>query len=304
MAENRYKWLIELFDAQQALSIHDAVLMDKADWFKALCAEKALIHSGNLTSILCSQCDVLHTLKVNPLTYKAYCAEAGLVQYKPEDTMQYAPSQDWVFKSLRTALSIANADKVQECVPGSLWVLGQTLIGKKYVTAFVARNMTDNFKNIVGYLQDNIGKAAGIIFLASNDLGSTKTLPGGHRTASLAVYLGEDFRFPQGTLDRIWHGDTFDKPQVQHALDFSTITIGNTTHYFSGEYHRKVIAHLYKAWASGKPVVTRSKMMAAIGLEETRQLPHLFKGHKTWRDLIAYGKPRGTCRLIVEEPHS
>ncbi|MDD3183399.1 MAG: hypothetical protein PHD48_11445 [Alphaproteobacteria bacterium] len=304
MAENRYKWLIELFDAQQALSLHDAVLMDKADWFRALCAEKALIHSGNLTSILCSQCDVPHTLKVNPLTYKAYCAEAGQVQYKPEDTMQYAASPDWIFKSLRTALSISGADKLQECVPGALWILGQTRIGKKSITAFFARNVAERQKDIVDYLQANIGKAAGILFLASDDLGTAKALPGGHRPVSLEVYLDDQFHFPQGALDRIWRGDAVDVPHVQHAPDFSTVTIGDTTHYFSGEDHRKVIAHLHKAWTSGKPVVIRSEMMVAIGLERTRQLPHLFKGHKTWRDLIAYGKPRGTCRLIIEEQHS
>ena len=247
MAENRYRWLIDLFDTQQAISLHDASLMDRADWFEALRAEKALTHSGNLTSILCSQCDIPHTLKVNPLTYKAYCAEAGYVQYKPEDTMQFGASQDWIFKSLRSALSIANADKIQECVPGSIWILGQTRIGKKSVTAFFARNIANSSKTIVDYLQANIGNAAGIIFLSSNDLGSAKAFPGGHRIVSLAVYLDDKFNFPQGALDRIWRGDTVDAPHVQHALDFSTITIGDTPHSFSGADQRKVVEHLYKA---------------------------------------------------------
>lgn len=304
MAENRHRWLIELFDTQQAISLHDASLMDKADWFEALRAEKALSHSGNLTSILCSQCDVPHTLKVNPLTYRAYCAEAGHIQYKPEDTMQFIANKDWIFKSLRSALSIANADKIQECVPGSLWILGQTRIGKKSVAAFFACNIANSSKAIVDYLQANIGNAPGIIFLASKDWGFAQAFPGGHRTVSLEIYLGDKFQFPQGTLDRIWRGETADAQHVQHSLNFSTITIGNTTHSFSGGDQRKVVEYLYKAWTSGTPVVIRSQMMEKIGLEKTRQLPHLFKGHKTWRNLIAYGDPRGTCRLIVEEPHS
>lgn len=300
MAENRNEWLIELFDADQTITGMDAGLLGKRQWFERLVSNKALVHAGNCSELICPECEIPHQISVDYETMQARCPESGFVRFSSDDVRKYKALDTWLFDKVRTALQISQGNAVKELMPKELWFLGDVRIDNKLIPAYLLRALDQNIDAAVKHFRTNPGAKAGLVFLTSPNINLEGSLPGGHRLVFLPACMEGDFKISQSMLERIWSGAHISNDDITHTPDFSSITIKGVSHYFSGAGQKKVIEYLFNAWQGGNPIVRRSDMMADIGLERTRQLPHLFKGHSTWRSVISYGEPRGTCRLITE----
>jgi len=99
MLENRYAWLIQLLETGENITHADSVLQNRQAWFDELIKENALVHSGNVSRLICPQCDEPHDIAVDPSTFKGYCVDAGYVSFEPKRIMQYQASPQWVIEA-------------------------------------------------------------------------------------------------------------------------------------------------------------------------------------------------------------
>lgn len=296
MPENRYQWLIELFHDGQSVGPSDAELLGKAEWLRQLKDERALAPSGNQRRILCPHCDVPHDILIDPFSFEGYCQDSGPVKVEPETVVSYVADHSWLVERIRAALEIFVSTACKECVPDQLWAIGETRIGGKMVPVHLARC---DINSLGEHFKLHPGNSASVVFLTF-PYQRTRDLPGGHRPISLAETMSsEDERFSidRTLLERIWHGTDGDEATLTHDPEYKTVTYLGQSHIFRGKQQRKVVQYLIEQYKAGNPVVVTSEMMVKLGLESTRQIPHLFKGHKTCDQLISYGDPHGTCRI-------
>lgn len=127
MPENSYEWLFQLFDTGEHLTHADAVFQSRQTWFDALVAEKALVHSGNVSRLLCPQCDEPHDVAVDPSTFKAYCADAGNLSFTAKQVMRYQASAPWLIEAARKSLGVAANEKTKEVVANTCWKIGAVM---------------------------------------------------------------------------------------------------------------------------------------------------------------------------------
>lgn len=296
MPENRYQWLIELFHDGQSVGPSDAELLGKAEWLRQLKDERALASSGNQRRILCPHCDVLHDILIDPVSFEGYCQDNGPVKVEPETVVSYVADHSWLVNRMRAALEISASAAYKECLPDRLWAIGESRVGGKMIPVYLARC---GIETLGEHFKSHPGNSAGVVFLTFPHQ-RARDLPGGHRPVSLTEIMGsEDGRFTidRTLLERIWQGADGNDTVPTHDPEYKNVTYLGQSHYFGGKQQRKVVRHLIEQYTAGSPVVRTSEMMVKLGMESTRQLPHLFKGHKTWDQLISYGDPHGTCRI-------
>lgn len=300
MPENRYEWLIQIFDTGEHISLADAALQDRQLWFDALVKEKALVHSGNVSRLLCPQCDEPHDIAVDPSTFKGYCADAGHISFPARQVMQYQASSAWLIEAARKSLSVAATDRISDIVTGTCWKIGSARLEKKLRPIFLCRSYDSSKKAVddgIAALADETGM---ILFTSPHQ--QTPEKIAAHRAISLTLCLGNkpDKGFLSAdTLERVWNNQPAEDGQLTHSADYRNVTLNGTTHHFPGDSQRAFVQHLIELYKKGQQSAKTSEVMSAIGVESTRRISNLFSGHTTWKSLIGYGNPRGTCRLLV-----
>lgn len=296
MPKNRYEWLIELFHDGQSVGPSDAELLGKAEWLRQLKDERALASSGNQRRILCPHCDIPHDILIDPVSFEGYCQDSGPVKVEPETVVNYVADHAWLVDKLRAALEISASTACRECLPDGLWMIGESRVGGKMVPVYLARC---DIETLGEHFKSHPGNSTGVVFLTFPHQ-RARDLPGGHRHISLAEIMGsEDGRFTidRTLLERIWQGTDGDEEALAHDPEYKTVTYLGQSHIFRGKQQRKVVQYLIEQHKAGNPVVVTSEMMSRLQMDSTRQIPHLFRGHRTWDQLISYGDPHGTCRI-------
>lgn len=307
MLENRYAWLIQLFETGENITHADAVLQNRQAWFDALVNENALAHSGNVSCLLCPQCDEPHDIAVDPFTFKGYCVDAGHVSFEPKRIMQYQASHAWLIEAVRKSLSVSASDNTKELGANHFWKIGSVRLGGKPRPLFLCRDVGQSIKAVTDSLK-NPPEDPGVILLTSPH----RNCPGaiaGHRVALLSLCLpetGKNF-LSHEVLERIWKGQPAADNQLSYSADFRTVTLNGITHHFPGDLMRAFVKHLIELYKKGQLSTKTSEVMTAIGADHSRRIGDLFKGHKTWETLIECGGKkgsssdliRGTCRLRI-----
>ena len=300
MSENWHKWLIKLFNDGQQLGLSDAELLGKTAHMHLLIENNALTQSGNQRSIICPLCDDPHDVLIDPINFDGYCQENGMVKATPDMLINYTANPTWLLDALRTTLDVSASSPCKALINDRVWSLGQSRIGDKMVPVYLARSPEEDTAFLTQYFRNNPGNSPGIVFLTFPHQ-MAHDLPNGHRPILLANLLDmeqEKIIVDRILLQRIWQGTDENQAILTYSPDFKTVTHYGKTHVFRGEQQRKVVTYLIKAHESGNPVVITSEMMSRLDMDSTRQIPHLFKGHKTWETLISYGNS-GTCRIRI-----
>lgn len=308
MPDSRYAWLIQLFDSGEHVTHADATLQGRHEWFDALVKENALVHSGNASHLLCPQCDEPHDIAINPTTFKGYCVDAGHVSFEAKRIMQYQASAAWLIETLRKSLGISGTDKTTDIIANTCWKIGAARLEKKLRPIFLCRGYEQS-KKAVNEAVNALADETGIILLTSPHQQNPEKISA-HRAVAMTMCLSET---PDKTLisadilRRMWNNQlTIDSP-LTHSADYRTVTLNGITHHFPGDSQRAFVQHLIELYKKGEQSAKTSKVMSAIGVESTRRISNLFNGHQTWKDLIEYGKqkgssndlPRGICRLRI-----
>jgi hypothetical protein len=94
---------------------------DARDGLVSLFDLGALVHVGNSDSILCLACDLPHSIGVEHVgdgLYRAYCADSGYQQVRPETLRRLAVDENWIASSIASALGINFRPRL-----GELWVV-------------------------------------------------------------------------------------------------------------------------------------------------------------------------------------
>lgn len=300
MLKNRYEWLIQIFDTGENITYADAALQNRQTWFDALVKEKVLVHSGNVSRLLCPQCDEPHDIVIDPATFKGYCVDTGHVSFEAKRIMQYQASSAWMIDAVRKSLSIAATDKTKDVVANACWKIGAARLEKKLRPIFLCRGYDLSKKAV----DDGIAALAdetGMILLTSPHRQNPEKIVS-HRAVSLAMCLGDKpdkSLLSADTLGRMWSNQPAQNDQLTHSVDYRTVTLNGITHHFPGDLQCAFVRHLIELYKKGQLSARTSEVMSAIGAESTRRISNLFSGHATWKSLIGYGNPRGTCRLLV-----
>lgn len=300
MPKNRYEWLINLFDTSEHITHAEAAFQDRQTWFDALVKEKALVHSGNVSRLLCPQCDEPHDIAVDPAIFKGYCVDAGHVSFESRRIMQYQASPQWMIEAARKSLSIAATDKSKDIITGTCWKIGSARLEKKLRPIYLCRGY-DSSKKAVNDGIAALADETGIIFLTSPHQQNPEKI-GAHRAVSLMMCLdntpNKSF-INADVLGRMWNNQPAEDGQLTHSADYRNVTLNGTTHHFPGDGQRAFVQHLIDLHKKGQKSAKTSEVMSAIGIESTRRISNLFNGHATWKTLIGYGNPRGTCHLRI-----
>ena len=308
MPKNRHEWLIQIFDTGEHITLADAALQDRQLWFEALVKEKALVHSGNVSRLLCPQCDEPHDITVDPTTFKGYCVDAGHISFTAKQVMQYQASHAWLIEAARKSLSVAATDKSKDIITGTCWKIGSARLEKKLRPIFLCRGYDSSKKAV----DDGIAALAdetGIIFLTSPHQQNPEKIAA-HRAVSLMLCLGDKPNkslLNADVLERMWNNQPAEDGQITHSADYRNVTLNGTTHHFPGDLMRAFVKNLIERYKKGQLSAKTSEVMTAIGADHSRRIADLFKGHSSWESLIEYGNKagvangvaRGTCRLRV-----
>lgn len=300
MPDSRYAWLIQLFDSGEHVTHADATLQGRHEWFDALVKENALTHSGNASHLLCPQCDEPHDIAINPTTFKGYCVDAGHVSFEAKRIMQYQASSAWLIEALRKSLGVSETDKTTDVIANTCWRIGSTRLEKKLRPVFLCRDYAQS-EEPVNEAITALADETGIILLTSPH----KQNPGkisAHRAVALTMCLSaeqEKTLLKANVLERMWNNQPAADSPLTHSADYRTVTLNGITHHFPGDSQRAFVQHLIELHRKGQLSAKTSEVMSAIGVESTRRISNLFNGHATWKSLIEYGNPRGTCRLLV-----
>lgn len=308
MLENRYAWLIQLLETGENITHADAVLQNRQAWFDELLKENALVHSGNVSRILCPQCDEPHDIAINPSTFKGYCVDSGHVSFEPRRIMQYQASPQWMIEATRKSFGITATDKITEISQGTCWKIGSVRLAKKPRTLFFCRNYAE-FAQAIDRSITALAHDTGVILLTSPH-GKNPEQIAGHRTVSVTVCLNENSTknlLSADALERVWNNQPTKGDQLTHSADYRTVTLNGTTHHFPGDLMRAFVKHLIELHKKGQLSAKTSEVMTAIGADHSRRIGDLFKGHKSWETLIECGGKkgsstdlqRGTCRLRI-----
>ncbi|QQR68413.1 MAG: hypothetical protein IPI58_06045 [Alphaproteobacteria bacterium] len=300
MPEDRHEWLIHLFENGEHVTRADAALQDRQIWFDALVKEKALVHSGNVSSLLCPQCDEPHDIPVHPTTFKGYCVDAGHVSFDAKQVMQYQASQAWLIEAARKSLGVAANEKIKDVVVDTCWKIGSARLAKKLRPIYLCRGYASS-KQVVDNGIAALADDTGMILLTSPHRQNPEKIAA-HRAVSMAACLGDKpdkSLLSADVLERMWNNQPAQNGQLTHSADYRTVTLNGTTHHFPGDLQRAFVRHLIELYRKGQMSAKTSEVMSAIGVEGTRRIANLFNGHQTWESLIGYGNPRGTCRLLV-----
>lgn len=299
MLETRRRWLIQLLDTGEQLNHTDAALQDKQIWFQQLIKEKALSHAGNVTHILCPQCDFPHDILIDPVTFTGYCADSGNITIPPEILKNYQASVQWIIAASRKSLGVAASDKTRELVANHFWKIGSVRLGGKPRPLFLCRDVGQSIKAVTDSLKKP-PEDLGIILLTSPHQNCPEALLG-HRVVALSICLSETEKnfISHEVLERVWNGQPTANNQLSYSADFRTVTLNGETHHFPGDLQRAFVKHLIELHNKGQKSGKTSEIMTAIGADHTRRIDNLFSGHKSWDRLIERGKPRGACRLRI-----
>lgn len=298
MPEKRYEWLIQIFDTGEHITLADAALQDRQLWFDALVKEKALVHSGNVSRLLCPQCDEPHDIAVDPSTFKGYCVDVGHISFPAKQVMQYQASYAWLIEATRKSLSVAATDNTKDIITGTCWKIGSARLEKKLRPIFLCRGYDSSKKAV----DDGIAALAdetGMILLTSPHRQHPEQIAA-HRAVSLAMCLNESNGknlFSADILERVWNNQPAENGQLTHSADFRTVTLNGITHHFPGDLQRAFVKRLIELHKSGQNTARTTEIMTAIGADHTRRIDNLFSGHASWDRLIERGNPRGTCRI-------
>jgi len=87
------------------------------------------------------------------------------------------------------------------------------------------------------------------------------------------------------------------KLTARHSPDFRSVHWFGTDHSFTAT-QAAIIKHLWEAWENGTPDIGQAALLEQVGSESNR-LVDVFKGHKTYKQLIGPGKTKGSYQLIV-----
>jgi hypothetical protein len=300
MPKNCYEWLIHLFDTSEHITHAEAAFQHRQTWFDALVKEKALVHSGNVSRLLCPQCDEPHDITVDPSTFKGYCVDAGHISFTAKQVMQYQAASAWIIEAARKSLSIAATDAAKDIITGTCWKIGSARLEKKLRPIFLCRDYASSKKSV----DDGIAALAnetGMILLTSPHQHNPEKIAA-HRAVSLMLCLGDKpdtSLLNADTLQRMWNNQPAEDGQITHSADYRNVTLSGTTHHFPGDLQRAFVKHLIELYKKGQNSAKTSEVMTAIGADHTRRISNLFTGHATWKTLIGYGNPRGTCHLRI-----
>ena len=300
MPDSRYAWLIQLFDSGEHVTHADATLQGRQEWFDALVKENALVHSGNASHLLCPQCDEPHDVAINPTTFKGYCIDAGHVSFEARRIMQYQASSAWLVDALRKSLGISGTDKTTDVIANTCWKIGSARLEKKLRPIFLCRGY-EYSKKAVNEAINALADETGIILLTSPHQQNPEKISA-HRAVAMTMCLSpeqEKTFLKADVLGRMWNNQPAADSPLTHSADYRTVTLNGITHHFPGDSQRAFVQHLIELYRKGQLSAKTSKVMSAIGVESTRRISNLFNGHATWKSLIEYGNPRGTCRLLV-----
>lgn len=300
MPKNRYEWLIHLFDTSEHITHAEAAFQDRQAWFDALVKENALVHSGNVSRLLCPQCDEPHDITIEPSTFKGYCVDAGHVSFLPKQVMQYQASSTWLIEAARKSLNIAATDATKDIITGACWKIGSARLEKKLRPIFLCRGY-DSSKKAVDDGIAALANETGMILLTSPHQQNPEKIAA-HRAVSLMLCLGDKTDtslLNADVLERMWNNQPAENGQLTHSADYRNVTLNSTTHHFPGDLQRAFVKHLIELYKKGQKSAKTSEVMTAIGADHTRRISNLFTGHATWKTLIGYGNPRGTCHLRI-----
>lgn len=300
MPENRHAWLLHLFDSGEHITQADAIFQGRQTWFDALVKEKALVHSGNVSRLFCPQCDEPHDVAVDPSTFKAYCADAGNLSFTAKQVMRYQASAPWLIEAARKSLGVASNEKTKEVVANTCWKIGAVRLEKKPRPIYLCRGY-DASKKAVDEGIAALADETGMILLTSPHKQNPEKIAA-HRAVPMAACIGDTpdkNLLSADTLARMWNNQPARNGQLTHSADYRTVTLNGTTHHFPGDSQRAFVKYLIELYKKGQTSAKTSEVMSAIGVEGTRRIANLFNGHPTWKTLIGYGDPRGTCRLLV-----
>ncbi|MFN7226516.1 MAG: hypothetical protein ACK5UY_04600 [Holosporales bacterium] len=214
--------------------------------------------------------------------------------------MQYQAASAWLIEAARKSLSIIATDKTKDIITGTCWKIGSARLGKKLRPIYLCRGYDLSKKavdNGIAALTDDTG----MILLTSPHQQNPERIAA-HRAVSMAACLGDEADrnlFSADKMTRMWNNQPAQNGALTHSADYRTVTLNGTTHHFPGDGQRAFVQHLIELHKKGQKSAKTSEVMSAIGIESTRRISNLFNGHATWKTLIEYGNPRGTCHLRI-----
>ena len=216
--------------------------------------------------------------------------------------MEYQASPQWMIAAIRKSFGVAVADKNQEVVRDTCWLIGSVRLDKKLRPLFFCRKYAERMTEINRSIAALAGEP-GVVLLTSPHKRNPEKIAE-HLAVSLFNCLGsqpDKTLFNTGVLERMWSNRPAEKGRrLTHSSDFHTVTLDGIKHHFQGELQRKFVKCLIELHNEGVMSAKTSDIMSAIGGESTRRISNLFKGHATWNTLIEHGQPRGTCRLKID----
>jgi hypothetical protein len=86
------------------------------------------------------------------------------------------------------------------------------------------------------------------------------------------------------------------RPQADHSPDFRSVNWFGTAHSFTAT-QAAIVKILWDEWEKKTPDVGQATLLEAVESQSDR-LVDVFKGHKTYKQIIGSGETKGTYRLV------
>ena len=302
MQVDEFKYIVSVFNQKKQISIHQSDYFGDIDLYFNIIKKypQAFKKAGYDINIICPECIEPHDIQVNLDNRNAYCHYNGLIPINLEQIKCYVICSKWFLLFLKEALKLMkmSCPEVIYEEEVELWKVGTKKINQKIVPIYLGRDPLSRFEIFKNLFQNDSSIQNGIVILAfSNE----QTIENGVKFLNLSRLLEHSFddqkmMFQDEILERSWLGEYEEKHQTLLLQDGRCLQHNGKQHIFSGERHQKVIRALYENFKKGNAPVHTSSMMNKLFNDTSVQLSQLFKGHKTWKEVIQYGDKHGLAR--------
>jgi hypothetical protein len=128
----------------------------------------ALVHVGNVESVLCLACDCPHSVGVEFTgsgQYRAYCPDSGYQQVRPEELRRLAVAEDWIIRAVRSSLGLDQRTISDRAMPSTVARIGRARFGPYACELSFGRRLfeKDRFNEVGRTISGLAGKGPAIL---------------------------------------------------------------------------------------------------------------------------------------------
>jgi hypothetical protein len=206
-----------------------------------------------------------------------------------------------VFAKMLVGFERAAPARPVSLIDGVAWDIGTIRLrgAKSPVPVWFARRLSDPavWERVAGLLERRPPEEARVVLTSTRGDRIPSAVPKPNVIVSMddvASAPGKLALSPHGVGKRVFPGQAQRRFPIDHSEDYGVVYVDDEEFKFRGLLHRELLAILFDAYWSGRPVCRTIPTLIEAGFsEKTNSLSKAFSGRTDWQTFIKYDE--GNC---------